>query len=75
MRLGFIFGFLIGALVASVAGEQEPAGAGVTTEGESVIEKVKAQARQALAVAREASAQKEAEMMREFEAAKQHHSD
>ncbi len=80
MRLGFIFGFLIGALVASVKGEVgvaeapgiiDAARADGDVEPEGLVEKLKWQARQAVKAARVESDRKEAEMLREFEAAKQ----
>ena len=79
MRLGFFLGFLIGALVASVASERQPESAGdaaagsTTPEPEGVIDKLKLHARQVMTVARKAAADKEAEMLRQFEAAKQQH--
>jgi len=81
MRLGFIFGFLIGALVASVKGEtgvaEAPAlvdaVAEASLEPETLVDKVKLQARLAVQAARVEADRKEAEMLREFEAAKQIH--
>ncbi|HLF78522.1 MAG TPA: hypothetical protein VJB57_13655 [Dehalococcoidia bacterium] len=79
MRIGFFFGFLIGALVASIVGDKESEGGTAAVavppeqEPQGLIEKLKLQARKAQATAKEAAAAKEAEMLREFEAAKQGH--
>jgi hypothetical protein len=77
MILGFILGAIVGALAASVTREPEAEGSasGWTSEPEGLVDKLKHQAHDALEVARRASAQKEAEMMREFEAAKRGHHD
>lgn len=79
MRLGFFIGFLIGAAVASVMSkservdtperdglnttvvEEEDAGAG------GVLGSLRRRAREAVQAAREASDEKEAEMLRNFE--------
>ncbi len=78
MRLGFIVGFLVGALVASIKREPEIAEApGLVpetlekAEPHGLIERIKAKARQAVTAAREEADRKEAELLREFEAAKQ----
>ena len=81
MRIGFIFGFIIGALVASVKGEQGVAEAPAvvdavaeaTIEPETLVDKIKAQTQLAVKAARAEADRKETEMLREFEAAKQAH--
>ena len=80
MRLGFFLGFLIGALVASIKRGPERAeapGRAATVIEEArprgLVDKIKTQAREAVAAAREEADRKEAELLREFEAAKQTH--
>ena len=78
MRLGFLVGFLIGALMASIKREPEVAEApGLAAavienaEPRGLVDKIKAQAREAVAAAREEADRKEAELIQEFEATKQ----
>lgn len=80
MRLGFFVGFLIGALVASIKRGPEVAEAPgraapviEETQPLGLADKIKRQAREAVAAAREEADRKEAELLREFEATKQTH--
>jgi hypothetical protein len=71
MRLGILLGFLVGAAIASrlitgETGEQTEPG-GVVAEGEGFMAKLKRQANEARDAARQASEEKEAEMLREWE--------
>jgi hypothetical protein len=78
MRLGFCVGFLMGALIASikpgpeVAEAPEPAPVVIDeVQPRGLVDKIKTQARQAVAAARQEADRKEAELLREFEATKQ----
>jgi hypothetical protein len=66
MRLGILLGFLIGAAIASYLASQE-AEPESGTPGGGLVEKFKHQAEEARAAARQASDEKQAEMLREWE--------
>jgi hypothetical protein len=85
MPLGFFVGFILGALFGSSQRRQPPAepdafglaadtaegiGEEATTKAQQLGERLKLQIGAAAAAAREAAEQREAELMREFEAAK-----
>lgn len=74
MRFGILLGFLIGAAIASFIAsnddDETAAEAGVVVEGGTrggLIEKLKRQAEEAKVAAREASEQKQAEMLRDWQ--------
>jgi len=70
MRLGFLIGFLIGAGIASLISSSEapePGEATVSHGGAGLIDKLKRQAEEARAAAREASEEKQAEMLHDWE--------
>jgi len=76
--LGFFVGFLVGALIASIKREPDVAeapGLAATVieddEPQGLVDKLKAQAREAVTAAREEADRKEAELLREFEATRQ----
>jgi hypothetical protein len=65
MRLGFIFGFLIGAGIAafySLADSDKP------IDGNSPLDKLRLQAREAKLAGEEAKREKEQEMLRDYDA-------
>jgi hypothetical protein len=72
MRLGILFGFLIGAAVASLlaSSEAEETGTGVVMPDGGLMVKLKRQTAEARKAAREASEQKQAEMLRDWEQAR-----
>jgi hypothetical protein len=77
MRLGFIIGFLIGAAVASLISisqdedkEPLPAAEEEVPAARQLLERVRRQTRAARQAGREAAAEKEAEMLRAWEAAR-----
>ncbi|HEU0075381.1 MAG TPA: hypothetical protein VFS30_15350 [Dehalococcoidia bacterium] len=80
MRFGLLLGFLVGAAIASLlassdvdelAAEGATTPSGATAEG-GLVDKLKRQAEEARAAAREASEQKQAEMLRDWQQARGH---
>jgi hypothetical protein len=77
MRLGFFVGFLIGAAVASLLTQMHEKDAGVTvapTLDESSpgpVDKLRRKFREAMSEGREAAEKKEAQMLVEFDRARQ----
>ncbi len=69
MRLGVLLGFLIGAAIASLLGSKDSSQAegDSGTFGNVLLEKLKQQTDEARFVAREASEEKQAEIMRDWE--------
>ena len=70
MRLGIFLGFLIGAATASLLGSAETAKPGEEPGG--LVGKLKRQAEEARAAAREAAEQKQAEMLRDWDRTRHH---
>jgi hypothetical protein len=77
MRFGILLGFLLGAAIASLlaSSDEDELAEGITPSeaGEAaggVVEKLKRQAEEARAAAREASEQKQAEMLRDWQQAR-----
>ena len=79
MRLGILLGFLVGAAVASYLASQESAESdtpSLETGDTGLVAKLKHQAEEARAAARQASEEKQAEMLRDWERSRQaQHSD
>jgi hypothetical protein len=67
MRLGFFFGFLIGAAIASLLSLSESE---ETSDGAGPLDQVKRKAQEAREAARQEAAAKEAEMMRDWDEAR-----
>jgi hypothetical protein len=80
MRFGLLLGFLVGAAIASLLASsdvEELSAEGGTLDsgsmaGGGLVEKLKHQAEEARSAAREASEQKQAEMLRDWQQASSH---
>jgi hypothetical protein len=67
MRFGILLGFLVGAGIASLISTSESAGPEADARPRGVIDKIKRHAEDARTAAREASEQKQEEMLRDWE--------
>jgi hypothetical protein len=67
MRLGILLGFLVGAAIASLISSSEMGETEAGTQPGGVVDKIKRHAEDARAAAREASEQKQAEMLHDWE--------
>ena len=63
MRLGIVLGFIVGGVIAALLKKTDPA-------SDSPLAAVKRQAQEALEAGKEEAAEKEAEMLAEYEAAR-----
>ena len=73
LRMGFIVGFVIGAVIAALTKEQQPETNGTRQASTEAVERgaigdMKRLVRESLEAAREAKAEKEEELRRQFEA-------